>query len=134
MDYHAMLFAGCTLLVILAGLAYRYFSGPRPPGRATISLKWHCLKVNKPLCEALGYDAKEFLRMDLQRIIHPEDLHKDIPYIQQVISGQQEQYTTQQRYLDKSGNLRAMRAAFSLVRDKKNVPHYFVIQLEPLLV
>jgi DNA-binding NarL/FixJ family response regulator len=46
-------------------------------GIAHISPDGRCLRVNRKLCEILGYSEPELLRLTLQDIIHPDDLEAD---------------------------------------------------------
>src|ERR1700756_3361098 len=43
-----------------------------------ISPEGRCLRVNRKLCEILGYSEPELLRLTLQDIIHPDDLEADL--------------------------------------------------------
>jgi PAS domain S-box-containing protein len=97
---------------------------------AYISLKWRCIKVNKMCCELLGYDARQLLKMDFQRLIHPDDFKNDLPSIRKISDGQQQTHQSQQRYLDKNGDLVFLSVTLSLKRAKDGKPLYFVCQFQ----
>jgi PAS domain S-box-containing protein len=97
---------------------------------AYISLKWRCVKVNKLFCQLLGYGARELLKMDFQRLIHPDDFKNDLLSIQKILDGQQTTHQSQQRYLDKNGDLIALSVTISLMRNKEGKPLYFICQFQ----
>ena len=97
---------------------------------AYISPKWRCVKANKLFCQLLGYSAQELAKMDFQRLIHADDLKNDLPGIQKMLLGQQHTHQSQQRYLDKNGDLLALAVTISLARDKAGKPLYFVCQFQ----
>jgi len=99
-------------------------------GMAYISLRWRCVKVNKLFCHVLGYSARELLKMDFQRLIHPDDFKNDWPSIQKILAGHETTHQSQQRYLDKNGDLIAVSVTMSLCRNKEGKPLYFICQLQ----
>src|ERR1700745_1253834 len=55
-------------------------------GIAHISPEGRCLRVNRKLCEILGYSESELLRLTLEDIIHPDDLEGDLSQREKVRS------------------------------------------------
>ena len=92
-------------------------------------MKWRCVKVNKLCCELFGYSARELLKMDFQRLIHPDDFKNDLPSIQKIIAGEQAAHQSQQRYLDKNGDLVFLSVTISLVRDKREKATLFCLSI-----
>jgi PAS domain S-box-containing protein len=141
------LFNGLFGIVVLC-VVIGFFSSAKKPTRAKskhqifdnpqsetismayISLKWRCIKVNKLCCELLGYSARELLKMDFQRLIHPDDFKNDLLSIQKIIAGEQTTHQSQQRYLDKNGDLVFLSVTISLARDKERKPLYFICQFQ----
>jgi PAS domain S-box-containing protein len=136
---------GMIMLIIIVSVHFttRFFSASKktPPkifdepqvetiSTAYISLKWRCLKVNKMFCELLGYDARELLKMDFQRLIHPDDFKNDLLSIRKISEGQQQTHQSQQRFLDKNGDLVFLSVTLSLKRAKDGKPLYFVCQFQ----
>ena len=99
-------------------------------GMAFISPKWRCMKVNKSLCDLLGYDARELMSMDFQRIIHPDDFNKDLPHLKKILEGHTQSYHSTQRYLDKNGDLMPLNVYVSAQRDKQGMPRHFISQFK----
>ena len=56
-----------------------------PIGMALVSTEGKWLRVNKALCDILGYKEKEFIKTDFQTITHPEDLETDLDLVKQVL-------------------------------------------------
>lgn len=56
-------------------------------GMALVSLDGHFLKVNKSLCQLVGYDEKTLLGLDFQTITYPGDLQRDLQLVQQLLNG-----------------------------------------------
>ena len=61
------------------------------------------LEVNDKLCEMLGYDRSELLRLTWAEITHPDDLAADIALYNQVLAGEIDGYSLDKRYIRKDG-------------------------------
>lgn len=74
-----------------------------PIGIALVSVFGNWLKVNKALCEILGYTEAELLSMNFQSLIYPDDLGTTLAKIHQVISGRIPGCQMEHRYVHKTG-------------------------------
>ncbi len=74
-----------------------------PIGIGLLSPAGPWLKVNLALTEILGYSESEFLAMDFQSMIHPDDLGVTLIKIHELMSGKIANCQMEQRYLSKSG-------------------------------
>ncbi len=74
-----------------------------PIGIALVSLDGSWLKVNRALCEILGYTEAEFLATKYQEILFAEDLGDALVKIQELVSGKIASCQLEQRYVHKSG-------------------------------
>lgn len=99
-------------------------------GMGIVSLEGHWLKVNKVLCEIVGYSEEELLKIDFQRITYPEDLQKDLNYVRMLLEGQISSYHMEKRYIHKNGSIIWILLSGSLIRDHKNQPLYFIAQIQ----
>jgi diguanylate cyclase (GGDEF)-like protein/PAS domain S-box-containing protein len=61
------------------------------------------LNVNQALCRIVGYSSDELQRLTFQDITHPDDLHADLDLMQQLGTGQINQYQIEKRYRRKDG-------------------------------
>ncbi|MBF0590895.1 MAG: PAS domain S-box protein, partial [Nitrospirae bacterium] len=50
-------------------------------GMAIVGVDGQWRKVNRSLCEMLGYTAEEMLEMDFQRITHPDDMDVSLEHV-----------------------------------------------------
>ncbi|ABG39263.1 PAS/PAC sensor signal transduction histidine kinase [Paraglaciecola sp. T6c] len=101
-------------------------------GMALISPDGTWLKVNKAICDILGYSEKELLKIDFQSITHPEDLQTDLTFLKQILAGDIQTYNMEKRYFHKSGRLIWAKLTVSLVRDKAQHPLYFISQIQDI--
>ena len=62
-------------------------------GIAHVSLDGRFLQVNQKFCDIVGYTKKEIQSRTFQEITHPDDLDKDLEYMQQVLDGGIETYS-----------------------------------------
>ncbi|MEI1278447.1 PAS domain S-box protein [Leptospira venezuelensis] len=101
-------------------------------GMALVSSEGKWLKVNRKLCEMLGYSETEFYSLTFQDITHPEDLEKDLNYVKQILDKEIESYKMEKRYFKKDGSIIWINLSVSSVRDKFDNFLYFVSQIEDI--
>ncbi len=99
---------------------------------AYVSFQWRFLKVNRLLCELLDFHAHELVKMDFQRLIHPDDFNKNLSAIQNMLSNQLTTHRTKLRYLDKNGDLLMLDVTIQLAYDKVGKPVYFIFEFQKL--
>lgn len=98
-------------------------------GMALVSTEGKWIRVNKSLCDLLGYQEGELLASTFQDITHPDDLEKDLGYVQQMLLGEIETYQMKKRYFTKSGDLVWVLLSVSLVWDSGQ-PKHFISQIQ----
>ncbi|MCX7667249.1 MAG: PAS domain S-box protein, partial [Gemmataceae bacterium] len=103
-----------------------------PIGLALVSPEGNWLRVNKRICEIVGYSEEELLKIDFQTITHPEDLETDLNYVKQMLEGTIQTYQMEKRYFHKAGHIVHVLLAVSLVRDNLNQPLYFISQIKDI--
>ncbi|MCC7305958.1 MAG: EAL domain-containing protein [Acidobacteria bacterium] len=74
-----------------------------PIGIALVATDGKWLKVNHALCGILGYTEAEFLAMDFQAVLFPEDLGDTLKMIYALNSGKSPNGQMEQRYIHKTG-------------------------------
>lgn len=92
--------------------------------------KW--LKVNRALCEIVGYSQTDLLGTTFQEITHPDDLEADLDCIAQMLAGEIRTYQMEKRYFHFSGHTVWILLNVSLVRDKNQQPLYFISQIQDI--
>ncbi len=103
-----------------------------PIGIALVAMSGGWLRVNKSLCDIVGYSSMELLRTTFQAITHPDDLAVDLEYVAQMIAGDIRTYTMEKRYIHKEGHLVWAQLNVSLVRDDNDRPLFFISQIQDI--
>jgi PAS domain S-box-containing protein len=101
-------------------------------GMALVSLDGRWLKVNRALCNLVGYTKEELLTKTFQEITHPDDLKADLAKVKKLIAGEINGYHMEKRYFHKSGTILWIQLSVSLVRDNDHNPLYFVSQIQDI--
>jgi len=70
-------------------------------GMAITSLEKGWVKVNKKICDMLGYSKNELMKMTWTEITYPDDLEPDFVLFNQMISGEIENYEMEKRFFKK---------------------------------
>lgn len=101
-------------------------------GMALVAPNGHFLEVNQALCTMLGYEKHELLANDFQSITHPDDLKKDMEFLQRVLADEMKNYRLEKRYYHKLGRVIWIQLSVSLVRNADGAPHYFIAQIQDI--
>ncbi|MDR3491878.1 MAG: diguanylate cyclase [Gammaproteobacteria bacterium] len=100
-------------------------------GMALVSPAGRWLKVNKSLCQLVGYTEEELLELDFQTITHPDDLKNDLDHVQEILDGKMNTYQMEKRYIRKDGSIIWILLSVSVVKDViSNKPLYFIAQIQ----
>ena len=103
-----------------------------PIGVALVSPDGRWLKVNRALCDLVGYSEAELLARTFQDITHPEDLEVDLENVRRMIAGDIRSYQMEKRYVHARGHLVTVLLNVSLVRDGQGQPRYFISQIQDI--
>ncbi len=98
-------------------------------GMAIVDLNGRWVKVNKSLCDIVGYTATELMEKTFQHITHPEDLDKDLELLAELLAGKRDSYRMEKRYFAKNGDWVWVLLAVALVKDNEGKPQHFVSQV-----
>lgn len=101
-----------------------------PIGVALVSPEGRWLKVNRALCELVGYGEAELLTLTFQDITHPADLDLDLDYVRRMLAGEIQDYQMEKRYFRAGGDLVHVLLSVSLVRDALGRPQYFISHIQ----
>jgi len=61
------------------------------------------IRVNRTLCDLLGYTSQELLQHTFRDITHPDDLEDDLCQLERLLAGEISSYKLQKRYIRKDG-------------------------------
>lgn len=101
-------------------------------GMAIVALDGSWLKVNKALCNIIGYSQEELMSKTFQDITHPDDLDEDLRLVNQLIIGDIEAYQLEKRYFHKQGHIVHILLSVSLVKNKDGSPRFFISQIQDI--
>ena len=101
-------------------------------GVAHVSPDGRWLRVNKKLCEIVGYSEEELLRMRFQEITHPEDLPADLAETDKVITGAISTFSMEKRYIRKDGSPVWVHLTVSGARDAGGQLKHFISIVEDI--
>ena len=101
-------------------------------GMALVAPDGHWLKVNRSLCDIVGYTEEELRARDFQSITHPDDLDTDLGFVRQMLDGSIPYYHMEKRYFHKQGGLVWILLSVSLLRGREGKPMYFISQIQDI--
>jgi PAS domain S-box-containing protein len=90
------------------------------------------LRVNRKLCEILGYSQDELVRRTFMEITHPEDLEPDFKQARRVLAGEIETFSMDKRYIRKNGTPVWCNLTVSLARGPNDEARYFISIVEDI--
>lgn len=101
-------------------------------GMAFVSLDGQWLKVNRALCEMVGFSEEELLGRKFIDMTHPEDISTDIEQLGRMATGEISSYHRIKRYRRKDGRTIWISLAVSAVHNEAGEPIYFIGQVEDI--
>ncbi len=101
-------------------------------GMALVSLQGQWLKVNRALCQMVGYTAEELCSMRFQDLTHPEDLEADAAQTRRLLAGEIDSFQLEKRYFHKDGRILWILLSVSLVKDDGGRPLHFISQIHDI--
>ena len=97
-----------------------------PVGVALVGLDRRYLRVNRALCEMLGYSEEELLEKTSTEITHPDDLEKSAERTRLVLENEAGSSHLEKRYIHADGHVVWVLSSVSLVQDSGGNPDHFV--------
>lgn len=101
-------------------------------GMGLVGMDGRWLRVNKSLCEVVGYSESKLLQKTFQSITHPDDLKTDLMLMRDLIEGRRRFYQLEKRYFHREGRAVWVRLTCSLVRDACGGPLHYIVQVEEI--
>lgn len=101
-------------------------------GIAHVAPDGRWLRMNRRLCDIVGYSAEELLTRTFQDLTHPDDLDIDLDHQRRLLAGDIEMYTMEKRYFRKDGSVVWITLTVSLVRDAAGGPKYLIKVVEDI--
>jgi PAS domain S-box-containing protein len=101
-------------------------------GIGHVGLDGRWLRVNRKLCEIVGYHPDELMKLTFQDITHPDDLEADLAQVRRLLAGEVETYSMEKRYFRKDGSAVWINLTVALVRTPEGQPKYFISVVEDI--
>ncbi len=108
---------------------FRQVEEHTPVGLALVGVDGTLLRVNRSLCELIGYESTELLRSNRESLTHPEDIARDRAATHELLSGSIPSYELEKRYIRKDGGIVWAYVCASVVRDDAGLPLYLIAQI-----
>ena len=101
-------------------------------GMAHIGMDRRFTRVNRRLCEILGYSEEELLQLTGRQISHPEDLDIINEQRPRLYKGEIDRIELEKRYLRKDGSVVWVHFTMTVERDAKGAPLYEIAVYEDI--
>ena len=101
-------------------------------GMALVSPEGNWLRVNRSLCEIVGFSEAELLTSDFQTMTHPDDLGNDLAEMYRMTAGETLTSQVEKRYVHRLGHDVWVSNSASLVRDVEGRPLHFIFQIQDI--
>src|SRR5437588_10830408 len=101
-------------------------------GMALVSPQGGWLRVNRSLCDLVGYTEQELLESNFQAVTHPEDLGSDLANLYRLMQGETPTSHLEKRYVHRLGQIVWALNSVSLVRDSDDKPAHFIFQIQDI--
>ncbi len=101
-------------------------------GMALVSPQGSWLRVNRSLCDLIGFTEAELLASNFQTVTHGDDLQHDLANLYRLMQGETLTCQVEKRYVHKSGQIVWALNNVSLVRDVDGDPVHFIFQIQDI--
>jgi PAS domain S-box-containing protein len=106
--------------------AYRSTFEAAPAGIAHVSLEGRWLRVNRRLCDILGYTPDELLSLDLFGHLHTEERHEETLAFQRLVDGTLDRYQRERRLRRRDGSYVWTILKVTVHRDETGAAKYLI--------
>jgi len=103
-----------------------------PIGTALVGLDGRFVRVNRALCQIVGYPREELVGLSSHALTHPADVDVDHEGEARLVRGEIPYFRRDKRYVRKDGSVVFVRLTVSLVRDDQGAPIYLLSQVEDI--
>ena len=103
-----------------------------PIGMALLTADGQTLRVNRALCEMLGYSEAELVSGTVRGVTHPDDDAAGRARFQHLLNGEIDSYQIEKQYIPRDGHTLWTLTSLSLVRDGRGVPRYAIVHVQDI--
>ncbi|MFN2577637.1 MAG: diguanylate cyclase domain-containing protein [Pyrinomonadaceae bacterium] len=101
-------------------------------GMALVSPQGAWLRVNRSLCNLLGYTEHELLKTNFQTMTHPDDLGNDLANLYRLLQSEAPTCQVEKRYVHRDGEVVWALNSVSLVRDGDDQAAHYIFQIQDI--
>ena len=101
-------------------------------GMALVSPQGAWLRVNRSLCNLLGYSEREMLDSNFQAVTHHDDIGNDLANLYRLLQSETPTSQVEKRYVHRDGEVVWALNSVSLVRDAEENPAHFIFQIQDI--
>jgi diguanylate cyclase (GGDEF)-like protein/PAS domain S-box-containing protein len=101
-------------------------------GMALVSPQGAWLRVNRSLCDLVGFTENELLSSNFKSVTHADDLDNDLANLYRLMQSETLTCQVEKRYVHKSGQIVWVLNNVSLVRDADDIPVHFIFQIQDI--
>ncbi|MEO5826266.1 MAG: PAS domain S-box protein [Gemmatimonadales bacterium] len=101
-------------------------------GMAIVMRDGRNLRVNRAMCELMGYTEPELLQLTWKDLVHPDDLGHSLSVWDAFDRGVTSSLRSEKRYYHRDGHEIWVHVILSMVRDHAGKPLYFLAQVEDI--
>lgn len=101
-------------------------------GIAIVAPDGRWLRVNRRMCEIVGYRHDELLGKRFQDITHPDDLKNDLDRVRQMLAREIDSYSIEKRYIRKNDGIVWVNLSVALAWAADGSPDYFISTVEDI--
>lgn len=101
-------------------------------GVAHVSPEGKWLRVNKKLCDIVGYTESELLKLTFQELTHPDDLPADLAETAKIVRGELDTFSMEKRYIRKDRSAVWINLNVAAVRDANGKLKHFISVVEDI--
>ena len=101
-------------------------------GMALVSPQGAWLRVNRSLCNLLGYTERELLESNFQAVTHPNDIGNDLANLYRLLQSETRTSQVEKRYVHRDGEVVWALNSVSLVRDADDNAAHFIFQIQDI--
>ncbi|HEU4640973.1 MAG TPA: PAS domain S-box protein [Gemmatimonadaceae bacterium] len=90
------------------------------------------MRVNRALCDMLGYTEAELIGRPFPSLTHPDDLPANLEITRRALAGEIDRCEMEKRLIRKGGEVMWVSMSASVVRDERGAPLYFIAQFQDI--
>ncbi len=103
-----------------------------PIGHVIFGLDASWWRVNKALCDALGYSKEVLVTKSASELTHPDSMQRSSEQFVKLSKGEIDHYIEDRRYIRSDGSAMYAKVTVSLVRDASGNPNHILCQVVDL--